>query len=225
MDNKIIHGEATATLQTIDTNSIDLIVTDPPYLCGYRDRFGRTVANDRNAAGVLPAFPELYRVLRNDAFCVLFCGWSAIGQFSSAWEAAGFRTAGHIVWQKAYASSARHLQYRHESAWLLTKGFPKAPTDPMPDIQEWVYSGNRSHPTEKAVQIIAPLIRSFSRPGGLVLDPFLGSGTTAVAAALTGRRYIGVELEEKYCHLAENRLAGVARHLAQQQRGMKAQAA
>ena len=192
-------------------SSIDLIVTDPPYLVNYRDRAGRSLANDDNAAGVLPVFPELYRVLKPDSYCVLFCGWSAIAQFSAAWEAAGFKTIGHIVWAKGYTSRARHLQYRHESAWLLAKGRPRPPREPLPDVMRWHYSGNKSHPTEKAVEVIAPLIRAFSTPGDTVLDPFLGSGTTAVAAALAGRRYLGVELEERYCDLARNRLAGVAR--------------
>jgi DNA modification methylase len=54
-------------------------------------------------------------------------------------------------------------------------------------------------------------VQSFSRENGLVIDPFCGSGSTCVAAALTGRRYLGIELEEKYCHIAEKRLAGATR--------------
>ena len=209
--NEILHGDATETLTQLPDHHADLIVTDPPYLVNYRDRSGRSLANDDNAAGVLPVFPELWRVLKPDSYCVLFCGWSAIAQFSAAWEAAGFKTVGHIVWAKGYTSSARHLQYRHESAWLLAKGRPKAPSQPLPDVMRWHYSGNRSHPTEKAVKVIAPLVRAFSQPGDLVLDPFLGSGTTAVAAALAGRRYLGIELEERYCALARKRVAGAAR--------------
>lgn len=219
ISNQIIHGEATQTVRGLNAGSVDLVVTDPPYLCGYRDRTGRTVVNDQNSAGVLPVFPELYRVLRPNSYCVLFCGWNATDQFSNAWAAAGFRTSGHIVWRKDYASSTRHLKHQHESAWILMKGNPYAPRNPLPDVQQWVYSCNRSHPTEKAVKIIAPLIESYSNPGDLVLDPFLGSGTAAVAAALAGRAYVGIELEEKYCTLARNRLAGVARF---QQRNVSA---
>lgn len=211
--NEIHQGDATQTLAQVPDHHADLIVTDPPYLVNYRDRTGRSLANDDNAGGVLPVFPELWRVLKPDSYCVLFCGWSAIGQFSAAWEAAGFKSVGHIVWAKGYTSSARHLQYRHESAWLLAKGCPKAPTKPLPDVMRWTYSGNRSHPTEKAVEVIAPLVRAFSQLGDLVLDPFLGSGTTAVAAALAARRYLGVELEERYCELARKRVAGAARHV------------
>lgn len=209
--NQIITGDATQTLQTLPDGCVDLVVTDPPYLVKYRDRTGRSLANDDNAAGVLPVFPELWRVMAPDSVCILFCGWSAIAQFSAAWEGAGFQTRGHIVWTKDYTSRARHVQYRHESAWLLVKGNPKPSQKPLPDVMQWHYSGNRSHPTEKSVEIITPLIRAFSKPGDLVLDPFLGSGTTAVSAALAGRRYLGVELEERYCDLARKRLSGVAR--------------
>ncbi|PZR93895.1 MAG: DNA methylase, partial [Hyphomicrobiales bacterium] len=68
------------------------------------------------------------------------------------------------------------------------------------------------HPTEKAVGILRPLIHAFSKPGDIVLDPFAGSGSTAVAAALSGRRYIGIELEGHYCRHARTRLAGAARY-------------
>jgi DNA modification methylase len=69
------------------------------------------------------------------------------------------------------------------------------------------------HPTEKAISVVKPLIETFSPPGGLVLDPFSWSGSTAVAAALAGRLYLGIELEEKYCQVARKRLAGVERFL------------
>lgn len=119
---------------------------------------------------------------------------------------------GHIVWPKSYVSSTFHTQCRHESAWLLAKGNPDKPVSPVPDVMGWRYSGNRFHPTEKSVDILTPLLRSYSRPGDTVLDPFAGSGSTLVAAALTGRRYVGVELEQRYCEYAVQRLAGVRRY-------------
>lgn len=209
MENKIINDDATSILRTFDADSIDLIVTDPPYLGRYRDRSGRTLANDDNAPAVMSTYAEMYRVLKPDSYCVSFYGWTAIDKFAEAWSTAGFRTVGHIVWPKTYASKTRHTEYRHESAYVLTKGNPALPKQPISDVQCWSYSGNKAHPTEKTVEVIAPLIRSFSSPGDLVLDPFLGSGTTAVAAALNGRRAIGIELEERYCDLARKRLAGV----------------
>ncbi|KIC51448.1 DNA methyltransferase [Tateyamaria sp. ANG-S1] len=212
--HNIINGEALETLKGIEAGTIDLVVTDPPYLCNYQDRDGRKVRNDDNAAGVLGVFSELFRVLQQDSYAVVFCGWTAIDQFSKAWADAGFKVGGHLVWGKDYVSNTKHVQYRHESAWLLTKGNPQRQGKALPDLLDWTYSGNRHHPTQKAVEVIAPLIRSFSKPGDVVLDPFLGSGTTAVAAALSGRVAIGVELEAKYCELAKNRVSGAERYHA-----------
>jgi adenine-specific DNA-methyltransferase len=97
---------------------------------------------------------------------------------------------------------------------LLVKGNPDRPAKPIADMRTWQYSGNRTHPTEKAVSILRPVIQAFSKPGEIVLDPFSGSGSTAVAAALSGRRYIGIELEDRYCRHARTRLAGAAKYTA-----------
>ena len=150
--------------------------------------------------------------MKPDTLCLSFCGWTALPEFTAAWAKAGFRITGHIVWCKNYASSKGHTAYHHESAYVLAKGVPPRPQEPIKDVQDWHYSGNRYHPTEKAVDILTPLIRAFSRPGALVLDPFSGSGSTSVAAALCGRDYIGIELEQRYVDLAKRRLKGVARY-------------
>jgi adenine-specific DNA-methyltransferase len=100
---------------------------------------------------------------------------------------------------------------RFKSAYVLAKGRPQKPLRPLMDVQRWEYSGNKAHPTEKAVSVLLPLVRSFSRPGDMVLDPFSGSGSTLVAAVLSGRRYVGIDVEAKYVDLARRRLAGVER--------------
>jgi site-specific DNA-methyltransferase (adenine-specific) len=212
MSGEILHGDCARILPTLAGESVDLVLTDPPYGVRYRDRHGRTIANDDDLSPVLGAFADLYRVLKPDSLCVCFYGWNRVDEFFAAWTAAGFYPVGHVVWHKSYASSRRFLQARHEQAYLLAKGRPRPPPEPVPDVQPWEYSGNRSHPTEKAVGILKPLIRSFTRPGHLVLDPFSGSGSTAVAAALAGRRYLGIELEERYCAVARARLLGVERY-------------
>ncbi len=208
--NQIICGEAAQTLSTFPDCCIDLVVTDPPYLCKYRDRTGRTVRNDANPDAVLPVYKGLYRVLKPDTYCISFYGWNAISEFSNAWSGAGFRTIGHIVWPKRYASGKGHTRYQHEAAFVLVKGCPKMPENPVSSVQKWKYTGNKRHPTEKATSVIAPLVKGFSNTGDLVLDPFAGSGTTAVAAAIHGRDYLGIELEQKYCDVARQRLSLLA---------------
>lgn len=209
--NQILQGDCTHVLRQLPDGHVDLIVTDPPYGVRYQDRFGRTVANDDDPSRVLGAFTDMYRVLKPDSLCISFYGWGLVDEFFRAWRTAGFRPVGHIVWVKDYASRERFLRYRHEQAFLLAKGRPPLPKKPLDDIQPWVYSGNEDHPTQKAVRILTPLIEAFTQRGQVVLDPFAGSGSTLVAALITGRRYLGIELEQKYCALARERLAYLER--------------
>lgn len=81
-------------------------------------------------------------------------------------------------------------------------------------MQEFRYSRNKLHPTQKPVSALIPLIESFSRKRELVADPFCGSGSTCAAAVLTGRQFIGIELDEVYHHLAVDRMKRVNDRIA-----------
>lgn len=214
--NQVVQGDCTRVLKQLPDSCVDLVVTDPPYGVHYRDRLGRTIANDDDPARVLNAFTDLYRALKPGSVCISFYGWGLVDSFFRAWRWAGFRPIGHIVWVKDYASRERFLRYRHEQAFVLAKGHPQVPARPLDDVQPWVFSGNVDHPTQKDVRILRPLVEAFTPPGQLVLDPFAGSGSTLLAAAMSGRRYLGIELEQRYCDLARNRLARVERRDAAQ---------
>jgi len=207
MTGSIIHGDCVDAMQKLDAGSVGFILTDPPYITRYKSREGRTVMNDDNAAWLKPAFTEMHRVLRRDAFCVSFYGYTKTDLFMDAWKSAGFRIAGHFVFPKKYASNSWHTQYRHEQAYLLAKGWPQRPHAPPPDVLNWTYTGNKLHPTQKPVGILKPLIEAFSRPGDTVLDPFCGSGSTLVAARELGRAYIGIELDPDHHATAQARLS------------------
>ncbi len=114
-----------------------------------------------------------------------------------------------------YTSKAAYVGYRHECAYILAKGRPRLPQNPLPDVLGWKYSGNRHHPTEKPVTSLQPLIESFTHPNAIVLDPFAGSGSTCVAALQSGRRYIGIELLEQYHRAGQQRLTAVQRAMQQ----------
>ena len=205
--NTIIEGDCLRILPLMAAGSADFVLTDPPYLARYRARDGRTIRNDDNAAWLRPAFAELYRVLAPDRFAVSFYGWPHADRFLDAFRAAGFRVVGHLAFPKRYTSATRFLRYQHEMAYLLAKGEPERPQEPLGDVLDWSYSGNKLHPTQKPLSVLLPLVETFSRPGGLVLDPFAGSGSTLMAAKLLGRRYLGVELDPKYQRIAASRLA------------------
>ncbi len=204
--NTVLQGDCVEVMGQFRSASVDFVLTDPPYLVNYASNDGRTVPNDDNDAWLIPAFGEIYRLLRWNRFCVSFYGWNRADKFIAAWRTAGFRIAGHLTFVKKYASRKRFLAYAHENAYLLAKGSPALPVQPISDVIEWQYTGNKLHPTQKPLCVLTPLIESFSPPGDVVLDPFCGSGSTLLAARQSGRRYLGVELSQTYLQLAEQRL-------------------
>lgn len=212
--NTIVHGDCVEIMRQIPANSVDFILTDPPYLVNYRDRNGRSIQNDANADWLKPAMAEAYRVLKQDRVAIMFYGWTRVDTFFEAWRSAGFQPVGHLVFQKTYSSKSRFLRYQHEQAYLLAKGRPPLPKQPLADVMEMPYSGNKLHPTQKPVSSLAPLIRSFSLPGDLVLDPFAGSGSSCAAALLTGRKYLGMELDIEHHAKASARMERVKERIA-----------
>src|SRR5262245_23813763 len=102
----VLQGNCTKVLRTIPSNSIDLVVTDPPYLVRYTDRDKRTIANDTAdaSARVLGAFADIHRVLKPDTLCISFYGWQKADAFLAAWRSAGFTPVAHLTFAKRYAS-------------------------------------------------------------------------------------------------------------------------
>ncbi len=212
--NTILTGDCVNILRDLPSESIDFVLTDPPYLASYRPRDGRTVTNDSSDAWLRPAFSEIYRVLRRDAFCVTFYGWPAADLFLSAFRDAGFRPVSHLSFVKNYASFTGYTRAHHEVAYVLAKGAPAKPKDPIPDVLTWRYTGNKLHPTQKPLSVLVPLVVSFSSFDALVLDPFCGSGSCLVAAQTVGRRFVGIEIDALHAEAARRRMETVAREKA-----------
>jgi adenine-specific DNA-methyltransferase len=206
LDN-IIPGDCAEEMARIPSGTIDLVVTDPPYIAKYTDRSERRVLNDDNWHWMAPCFSQIYRVLKQNSYCVSFYGWQHIDKFMTVWKLLGLRPVAHLVWQKRYPSKCGIVAYMHEQAFVLAKGYPPNPTLRLPDVLPWEYSGNRFHPTEKAVSVIEQLIWAFSKPGDIVLDPFCGSGSTLLAARKSGRRYIGIEKDPRIYETLRTRLS------------------
>lgn len=203
---KLTCGDCIEVMRTAPAACIDFVLTDPPYGVRFRDRAGRTIKNDDRTDWILPAFREVYRLLKPDRFCVSFYGWNQAERFVWCWKKAGFTPVGHLVFVKHYPSKTGFVAAHHEQAYLLAKGHPAKPASPLRDVLPWAYSGNRHHPTEKPLGILRPLIESFTSPGELVLDPFAGSGSTLIAARELGRAAAGIEKDPAYYAAALKRL-------------------
>ena len=211
--SRYVLGNCVEVMSGFPDKAVDLILTAPPYLGGFRARSGRTLAGDKTDEWLQPACNEMYRVLKKDALMISFYGWNRVDRFMASWKNAGFSVVGHLVFVKTYTSKSAYVGYSHECAYLLAKGRPPLPETPLRDVLNWKYTGNKHHPTEKPVSSLQPLIESFTCPGGIVLDPFAGSASTCVAALQAGRRYIGIELLEQYHWAGIQRLAAVKRSM------------
>lgn len=208
--NRVVHGDCVTVLRSLPDASVDLVVTDPPYLVHYRARDGRHCANDDSAHWLVPAFQQLHRVLKPDRLCVSFYGWPWIERFMAAWKQCGFRPVSHIIWTKTHCSREGYTRSHHEVAYLLAKGRPAKPIRPPSDVLRWEYTHNIHHPNEKPVSGLVPLIEAFSQPDDIVLDPFAGSGSTGLAAFTRRRRFVLIELSGQHCATAQARLNALA---------------
>lgn len=209
MDNKLIHGDCLTVMRQLDSNSIDAIITDPPYGIGYQSkRFGR-ITNDK-----LPFIWWLYdgyRVLKDGGCMLCFSRWDVQHIFVEAMQIAGFNVRSSVIWDKmSHGRGDLKAQFSptYETVIFAVKGKYAFPGKRPRDLYSIPKLGtvNMRHPTEKPVELLEQLIDATTRDGDLILDPFAGCGSTLLAAKIKGRRYIGIEIKEDYYKTAEERL-------------------
>ena len=205
----ILHGNSLDVLPRLAADSIDFVLTDPPYLVDYKGRWDgdkKVIVGDDDPSWVLPAFAEMYRVLRNDSFVVTFYGWPHADIFVGTFKQVGFRLVSHLAFVKNVWGLGRFTRGQHETAFLLAKGKPPLPETSISDVFEWTREPEAVHPNQKPLAGMRKLLSTFAPPTGTVLDPFLGSGTTLSAAKDLGLNGIGIEIEARWCEFAAARL-------------------
>ena len=223
--NSIICGEASSALKQMEGGSVDLLLTDPPY--GTNDEYGKNVRRGTNDTdfGVidwdteipLGFLNECHRVLRNDRWGVVFTDRKEITTLWRYLEEVGFRPRNTFYWIKTNKAPTPRSNFKSsvETAVVFTKGRTtekwRGGGDQDNYYESPFVSGDekRDHPTQKPVGLFQHLIEIFTDEGDVVLDPFIGSGTAAVASVKSGRRYVGVEKQEKYVEMARDRVSGV----------------
>ena len=216
---KLILGDALKIIPTIPTESVDMVFLDPPYrvISGGNKNpdapGGMLAANDgkifeHNDVAFEEYLPPLYRVMKEQAHIYLMTNFDNLYDAQYQMIAAGFGLHNLLIWQKQNCTPNRW--YMKDCEYILFGRKGKAKTILHPGSKTILQFanpiGDKSHPTEKPVDLIRHLISNSARPGELVLDPFMGSGGSAVAAKAEGRRYIGVEINPKYFGPACQRL-------------------
>lgn len=227
---RIYHGNALEVLATLPKLDVQAVVTDPPYSSGGQfrgDRMRSTVEKYVNSS-TQPYRPDFagdtrdqraffawatlwlafaYGHAASGAHALVFSDWRQLPTTSDALQAGGWIWRGIGTWWKpgirmqrgGFSQSAEYIVWGTAGAW--NREHDHAPQNVIrhPALRDKV------HIAEKPLPVMDALVR-FAPPGGLVLDPFAGSGSTLVAAKRSGRLAIGIEIDEQHCEAAADRI-------------------
>jgi site-specific DNA-methyltransferase (adenine-specific) len=209
----VINADCLTVLRQMEPDSVDMVITDPPYGVNYQstraakeNRKGK-ISNDKSP--FIWWIYDAYRVLREGGL-LCFSRWDVQQVFMDALKIAGFAIKSVLIWDRMHHGMGDlkgSFAPRYDTCIFATKGRYILPGGrPADVIQCQRLNGvELVHPNEKPVALLRQLIESTTAPGALILDPFAGSGSTLVAAALTGRQYIGVEIDTEYHKIAQTR--------------------
>ena len=211
-------SDAVTWLRTLPSSSVDLVVTDPPYeslekhrAIGTTTRLKHSKASSNDWFDIFPneRFPELFaevhRVLRRHAHFYLYCDPETMFVAKPLAEAAGFRFWKPVIWNKQQIGMGYHYRAQYECILFFEKGKRKLNDLGVSDIIS-VPRIRGGYPAEKPPEVAEVLIRQSSQPGEVVVDPFMGSGSTGVAAVRNDRQFLGNDLCEEAVSIARRRL-------------------
>jgi site-specific DNA-methyltransferase (adenine-specific) len=213
----IHHGDCLAILPSLPSGSVDAIVTDPPYGMNYQSAW-RTDSSARKPKIVNDERPfiwwlyEAYRIAKDGGALVCFCEWRHQEVFKAAIATAGFTIKSQVIWDREWHGMGdlkASFAPQHDVIWFAVKGafsFPGKRPRSVVRCQR-IAADELVHPTEKPVELMRQLVRAVAPPGGIILDPFAGSGSTGLAAMLEGMSFVGVEKDETYAATASGRLS------------------
>jgi len=244
LTNRIIHGNCMEIMKGMPSESVDLIVTDPPFMQLREMEIHRRINPQKYKTNVLEGtitgmawdsyttlesylnftenwFSQSARVLKKGGHLTTFFDRLKFTYLAEFCEKYGMLVRQGLFWiLKNPVPRAGRFDFMNAVAPIFwaTKGTRSRKfatfncgTTPTPNYRYAPICGGkqRQHPTQKPQEIIEWLVEYLTNEGDLVLDPFVGSGTTAVACRLLNRNYIGIEISDEYCKIAESRLKNI----------------
>jgi site-specific DNA-methyltransferase (adenine-specific) len=212
----IYHGDCRDVVPELAPASVDVLLTDPPYgmaFGGFRGAEANVRADGarQGIRLVRQMFHETRPKLAADAHAYVFCHWESWPDFYDAASPFIPIKSALIWWKNRGGMGDVELEYARDYEVVLFGAHGRRPLAGKRDgsvLRGFAPMGNiadRLHPTEKPVPLLAYLIRKSAPVGGMVLDPFMGSGSTLDAAKSVGRKAIGIEIDERYCEKAATR--------------------
>ena len=205
--------------------SVDLIVTDPPYKVTPRGNAGNAggmLQKEINMKGMVFKYnsikieefvPELYRVLKEGSHCYIMTNHVNLIEMINVAQKCGFHFIKSLIWDKGNKIMGQCYMSQFEYILFFRKGKHKKINNcgtsdilSIPNKKTKGEDGKNIHDTEKPVKLMQILIENSSQEGDIIFEPFMGSGSTGVACMNTGRKFIGIELDNNYFNIAKERI-------------------
>ena len=224
----IYNKDCLDTLKNIPDNSIDLIVTDPPYPTTSRGSAGNSggmLQKDINKKGKVFTYnninckeyaPEFYRVLKDGSHCYVMTNHINLIDMLNTFTDVGFHFIKSLIWNKGNKIMGQYYMSQFEYILFFRKGRGKKINNcgtsdilSIPNKKTKDKDGKNIHDTEKPIELMEVLVNNSSQENELVLDPFMGVGSTGLACIKNNRNFIGIEIDENYFNIAKSRLGGI----------------
>ena len=214
----LMRGDCLERMKEIPDGSVDMVLTDPPYGMAFQSNRSKSGPRHKKIKGddeIDPRFiKEAYRILKNNGGGFLsFCDWKTSCDWRRHIEDCGFTLKSQVIWNRLHHGMGDlrgAFAPMHDVVWYAVKGrriFKNGRPKSVYEAKRPSPSEDHGHPTSKPVRLIESLIRDTDDgSNGAILDCFMGSGTTGVAAMNLGRKFIGIELDDKYFAIAEERI-------------------
>lgn len=216
--NYIANIDCLDGLADLPDKSVDLVITDPPYGIGIKSQGGASSklnpwADICNASLWYTAWiRECRRVLKDDGALWSFINWRYLPTLMKAGYDAQWSVESLLVWDKCWIGPGgkKGLRPSYEMVALYAMPDFAIPDRSLADIQRFKWASHKptGHPAEKPQDLIQWIIQASGKAntGAVVLDPFMGSGTTGAAAVREGAKYIGYEMDQVWAVKAQERI-------------------
>lgn len=203
-------------LRKIPDDTADLVFTDPPYWTldehrkvGTTTRLKKQWFETIGPDEIYLAIEQFYRILKPNRHALVMCDGKTLKDVLT-YGGLFFNYVKPLVWDKIAPGMGYHLRCQHEYVVLMDKGKNRVPKDlSATDIIRIKRVMRSEYPTEKPVELVEHFLNLYTEPGELVLDPFMGSGSTAVACKKLGRKFVGCDISTDAVELTKKRLASV----------------
>jgi site-specific DNA-methyltransferase (adenine-specific) len=234
---QVLQGDCLKILETIPDACVDAVITDPPYSSGglFRGDRARPATEkyvcDHEVKNFHPDFggdnrdqrsygywatlwlSQCLRITKSGGVCCLFTDWRQLPTTSDALQAGGWVWRGIVVWDKTEGARPNNGRFKQQAEFIVWGSKGNMPLNNGIGCLNGVFRhapfSGKQHIAGKPEALMKSLVAICSS-NGLVLDPFMGSGTTGVAALQTGRRFLGIELDPGYFAVAEKRVREAA---------------